>query len=74
MRVCFCGVVEAPPGAWAGSESRDDDEVNSEMVSVVEELELAVALACGYPLTLETGAVREGAAGCDGAPVVGGAG
>lgn len=65
------------PGAWAaGSESRDDDEVNSEMVSVVEELELAVALACGYPLALGTGAdaMREGAAGCDGAPLFGGAG
>lgn len=74
MRVCFCGVVVLP-GAWAaGSESRDDDEVNSEMVSVVEELELAVTLACGYPLTLGTDAVRESAAGCDGTPVVGGAG
>ena len=53
MRVCFCGVVWVLPGAWAaGSESRDDDEVNSEMASVVEELELAVALACVYPLGL----------------------
>ena len=59
------------PGAWAaGSESRDDDEVSSEMVSVGEELELATVLACGCPLALGTDAVREGAAGCDGAPLL----
>lgn len=63
------------PGAWAaGSESRDDDEVNSEMVSVVEELELVVAFAYGCPLSLGKDVVREGVAGCDGAPLFGGAG
>jgi hypothetical protein len=83
LRVCFCGVV-LPGALAAGSESRDedndDDEVRSEMVSAVVvdewelELELAMALACGYPLAWGEGAVREGAAVCDGAPLFGGAG
>lgn len=67
-------MVVLPGARAAGSESRDDDEVNSEMVSVVEELELAVALAWGYPLAVGKSAVREAAGGCDGAPLSGGAG
>jgi hypothetical protein len=66
--------VLAPPRAWAaGSESRDDDEVNSEMVSVVEELELAMALACVYPLGLRDADGEDEGARC-GAPLSGGAG
>jgi hypothetical protein len=42
VRACFCGVRAA------GRESRDDDEVSSEMYSaVVEEPELAATFAYG---------------------------
>lgn len=73
--------VLVPPRAWAaGRESRDDDdEVTSEMVSVVEELQLAVALACVSPLGLRdadgAGAGEgEGEGARCGAPLSGGAG
>jgi hypothetical protein len=39
--------VISPLRGWvAGRESRDEDEVNSDIDSVVEELELAVIFAC----------------------------
>lgn len=61
--------------AAGGSESRDDDdEVSSGRGSAVEELELAAVLACGCRWAGAVGAVRVGAAVCDGAPVSGGAG
>jgi hypothetical protein len=44
VRACFCGVRARA----AGRESRDDDEVSSEMYSaVVEEPELAATFAYG---------------------------
>jgi hypothetical protein len=49
-------------GFWGvGSESRDDDEVSSDMDSAVEEPELAAAVACGCPLETGKKAARIGA-------------
>lgn len=73
VAVAVVVVVGAPPRAWAaGSESRDDDEVSSEMASVVEELELAEGLACVYPLGLGDADGELAGARC-GAPLSGGA-
>jgi hypothetical protein len=59
--VCFWGVV-GPLRPWGvGSESRDDDEVNSGVDSVVEEPKLAMAVAWGCPLDTEKKAGRFGA-------------
>jgi hypothetical protein len=59
--VCFWGVVGPLRPGGVGSESRDDDEVNSDMDSVVEEPELAMAVACGSPLDTGKNAGRFGA-------------
>lgn len=64
----------------AGRDSRDDDEMRSEMMSVGVvvvigarkwEREWAWALACAGPLGMGADAVREDAAGSDGAPLFG---
>lgn len=50
LRTCFWGVIGALRPWGLGSESRDDDDVTSEKDSVVEEPELAITVACGWPL------------------------
>jgi hypothetical protein len=57
----FWGVV-GPARPWGvGSESRDEDEVSSERDSVVEEPELAAAVACACPWDTGRTAGRLGA-------------
>lgn len=72
VRACFWGVVGALRPGGLGSESRDDDDVNSEKDSVVEEPELAMAVACGWPLATEKKAGRGGVVEACGAPLFGG--
>lgn len=69
MRACFWGVVVA---AGAGRESRDEDEVSSEVDSVVEEPALAAAFAGTRPLGggRDAGRVRM-VIFCVGAPLFG---
>jgi hypothetical protein len=57
----FWGVVGPLRPGGVGSESRDDDEVSSDMDSAVEEPELAAAVACGCPLETGKKAARIGA-------------
>jgi hypothetical protein len=72
LRAGFWGVVGALRPRGLGSESRDDDDVNSEIDSVVEEPELARAVACAWALATEKNAGRLGVGEACGAPLFGG--
>lgn len=74
LRDCFWGVV-GPLRPWGcGNESRDDDGVNSDSDSVVDDAELAMAFACGWPLAMAKYAGRLGVVEACGAPLFGDAG
>ena len=74
LRDCFWGVV-GPLRPWGcGNESRDDDGVNSDSDSVVDDAELAMAFACGWPLAMAKYAERLGVVEACGAPLFGDAG
>jgi hypothetical protein len=72
VRACFWGVVGTMRPGGLGSESRDDDDVNSDSDSVVEEPELAMTVACGWALAREKNAGRLGVVEACGAPLFGG--
>ena len=80
MRACLGGAAVRAGATAAGRDSRDDDETRSEMMSVGmvvvkggREWEFVGAFACAGlgPLGMVTDAVREAAAGSDGAPLFG---
>jgi hypothetical protein len=72
LRACFWGVVGPSRPEGFGSESRDEDDVNSDRDSVVEEPELAMTVACGWPLARGMNAGRWGVGEGCGAPWFGG--
>jgi hypothetical protein len=63
------------PWIWAtGRESRDEDEVNSDSDSVVEEPGLAATFACVYPEGSGKKTGRFAVGVCESAPLFGDAG
>jgi hypothetical protein len=72
LRAGFWGVVGPLRPGGVGSESRDEDDVNSDIDSVVEDPELAMAVACGCALAMGKNAGRLDVGEACGAPLFGG--